>query len=346
MRALLIANPNSTTLNARVQRTIVQTLMSIPELQIRAEFTHYSKHAQELVAGITRADYEVLVVLGGDGTVNEVINGLLGTVGSQPAAEELPRLLFIPTGSANVFARALGFPQDPEEAVALAKDLIIEDQTQLIDVGTWGEHWFVANAGVGIDADVIAAMERVRAKGEKATPLRYLSFGLNSWRKIRRHTPQISFTAEDRSGKQVTHDNVPLCFITNTNPWTFFGPVPVITNPQNSLRRGLGVYALRSLRGFSGVLAMANLVGLGQSPSAQERVAKRRIRFDDAAWVRIACDSPLKFQVDGEYVGEETEMTFGAVSEALNVYAPKKPQGRDAVSSLKALRNFLRLPAS
>lgn len=338
---MLIANPNATTLTPRVQRHIVQTLLRVPNLHLRAQFTHYPKHAGQMVRGLTRADYDILIIVGGDGTVNEVLNGLLGPAGNQHSAAELPRLFFVPTGSANVFARALGFPQDPIDAVKLGAALIENAVTQTVDLGTWGSHWFAANAGIGIDADVIASMEKVRDRGARATPVRYFLFGLNSWRRVRQQPPHISFAATDRHGREVSCEGLPLFFVANTNPWTFFGPVPVVTNPSNSLTRGLGVYALRSLRGLTGVLAMANLVGLGQSPEAQRRVARRRIRVDNVARIEVRCQTPLKFQVDGEYVAPVTAMEFGAVPEAIEVYAPPKPQGRDAVSSLKALRNFI-----
>lgn len=341
MRALLITNPNSTTLNPRTQREIIQRLLDVPDLHFTAQFTQYPKHAQEMVSGLRRSDYDLVIVLGGDGTVNEVFNGLLGEVGSQLPAAQLPRLLIIPTGSANVFVRALGFPQDPGEAAKIGAELLEKQVSKKIEAATWDKHWFVANAGVGIDANVVAAMEKVRASGKGATPLRYLAFGLRYWLQLRLQPPSIHFAATNRAGHTQDYHDVPLFFVANTNPWTFLGPVPVITNPQNTLTRGLGVYALRSLAGISGILAMANLVGLGQSPQAQKRVAKRRIRVDDAAEVKVYCDTPLRFQVDGEYVGEITEMTFSSVPEAIEIYKPAKPRRPDAVSALRAMRNFL-----
>jgi len=91
-------------------------------LDLTTYFTHHPGHATELCHNITNADYDVVVAIGGDGTVNEVINGLLGP--APTPRTNIPTLAVIPTGSANVFVRALGFPPEPIHATeALAHTL-------------------------------------------------------------------------------------------------------------------------------------------------------------------------------------------------------------------------------
>ncbi|WP_287535872.1 acylglycerol kinase family protein, partial [Corynebacterium sp.] len=105
MRALLISNPNSTSNSARRMPSIVRALRSVEGIRLTSMFTAYPGHAEEMVAGITVRDYDVIISLGGDGTINEIVNGLMDSNPfSALPATELPAIATIPTGSANVLA--------------------------------------------------------------------------------------------------------------------------------------------------------------------------------------------------------------------------------------------------
>jgi diacylglycerol kinase (ATP) len=82
--------------------------------------------------------YDLIIAAGGDGTVNEVINGLA-------EKEYRPQVGIIPAGTTNVLARALGIPKDFEEAC----EVIIEGESTPIDVGKVNEHYFISVAGGG-----------------------------------------------------------------------------------------------------------------------------------------------------------------------------------------------------
>ena len=79
VRGLLISNPNSTSITDSLVRTVVAELRAVPGLSLRAEFTAHPGHATAIATGLTRRDCDVVVCLGGDGTVNEVANGLHST---------------------------------------------------------------------------------------------------------------------------------------------------------------------------------------------------------------------------------------------------------------------------
>ena len=151
-----------------------------------------------MVAGLTVDDFDVIIPAGGDGTVNEVINGLLGSAeGDFRNLEDLPAIAVLPTGSANVFARALGYPTDPYAAADALVELIRKNHTRTITLGTWkgddqGTRWFAVNAGFGIDADVIARVERARSFGFAASPLLYLQVSLRAWVKTQIKPPKIT----------------------------------------------------------------------------------------------------------------------------------------------------------
>ena len=105
MRLLLIANPNSTSQTNELFRRIIPLVRSIDDSHLITKFTHYAGHAEDMTRGLSRDDYDVVIAVGGDGTVNEVVNGLLGKVGDgRRKASEVPALAVIPTGSANVLS--------------------------------------------------------------------------------------------------------------------------------------------------------------------------------------------------------------------------------------------------
>ncbi|RSZ61566.1 diacylglycerol kinase family lipid kinase [Corynebacterium hylobatis] len=325
VRVLLIANPNSTGQSDSLFRRVIPVLRAVDGVRLTGMFTHHPGHAEEICRGLGRRDWDVVVVVGGDGTVHEAVNGLLGPVGGQLRdPRELPALAVVPTGSANVFARALGFPPDPVAAVRMLADLLRSDLRRTICLGTWNDRWFAVNAGFGMDADVIARVHDAREHGFAATPLRYLRVSLLVWARARHDPPHIDVHAVSTDGRELRLEDVPLFVASNTNPWTFLGPLPVVTNPRNSFDQGLGLFGLSSLRGARGVASMLHLIGFGHSTFFEDWIRGRTLQFDDAAGVELTCRRPQGFQADGEYVGEFERAVLGSRIDAIEVFAPKQ----------------------
>src|SRR3978361_1776011 len=140
MRALLVANPAATTTTRKVRDVLVRALST--ELKVDVAETTHRGHARELAAAATAEGVDVVVTLGGDGTVNEAANGLMdGGPGPQG-----PALAVGPGGSTNVFSRALGRSRDPVEATGEILDSLRAGRTRLVSLGTaaaqtveWGE---------------------------------------------------------------------------------------------------------------------------------------------------------------------------------------------------------------
>ena len=168
MRGLLVVNPRATTTSPRVTDVIVHALSD--EVDLDVTVTTHRGHAVLLGQAAVEQELDLVMTLGGDGVVNEVVNGMLAR-GPDPT---VPLLAPIPGGSANVFARSLGIPTDPVEATGLLLDRLRGGSFREIGLGRANDRWFVANAGLGLDAEVIAAMERHRKAGHAATPTRYL----------------------------------------------------------------------------------------------------------------------------------------------------------------------------
>ena len=123
MRAVLIVNPNATSTTAATRDLLAHALESRVKLSVA--HTDHRGHAIEIGRDAARDGIDVLIVHGGDGTVNEVVNGVLGECGRVPRADA-PAVAVVPGGSANVFARALGISPDPIEATNQLVDLLGE----------------------------------------------------------------------------------------------------------------------------------------------------------------------------------------------------------------------------
>jgi diacylglycerol kinase (ATP) len=140
--------------------------------------------AEELAAAAARAGHDRVIAVGGDGTVQEVVNGLL-TAGAQAV-----ELGVLPVGTGNDLARSLGLPRDAEGAWARA----IGPQLRAMDVGLarngeQRERWFASAAGVGFDAQVAAAMARRR--GWQASRAGYLATTLLELRRFHNRRVRI-----------------------------------------------------------------------------------------------------------------------------------------------------------
>src|SRR3954454_17588428 len=130
MRALVVVNPAATATTAKGRDVLVRALAS--ELKVDVAETGHRGHGRELGARAVADGVDVVVTLGGDVTVNEVVNGLL----EHGPAPHLPILAVVPGGSTNVFSRALGCSRDPIEATAEILDALRGGRTRLVSLGT------------------------------------------------------------------------------------------------------------------------------------------------------------------------------------------------------------------
>jgi diacylglycerol kinase family enzyme len=304
VRALLVANPSATTTTAAGQDVIAHALAS--EIKLDVVVTRYRGHAAELAARARAEAVDLVVVLGGDGTVNEALNGLL----ADGPGEHVPALGVVPGGSANVFARALGVPREPLEATHTLLGAIAEGRSRSVGLGRADERWFSFNAGLGWDADVIASMERARGRGHDATPTRYVATSIRRWSRARVDPPDLTVEVE---GEEPV-GGIRLALVSNTDPWTYLGARPVRTNPGCSFDSGLGLFALHSL-GLPTVLRLVRQVLRRDGAAGLPSVLRR----DDVPAIRVTSDEPVNLQVDGDHLGERSDVEFVAVPDALRV---------------------------
>jgi diacylglycerol kinase family enzyme len=314
VRAVLIVNPNATSTTPAGRDLLAHALESRVDLTVA--HTNHRHHATELARAATKSGVDVVIVHGGDGTVNEVINGVLGEPGS-PAPGNTPAVGVVPGGSANVFARALGISPDPVVATNQLVDLLGEYRRtrcwRRIGLIDCGERWAVFTAGMGVDGEVVAAVEAQRDKGRKVTASRYIRSAVPAVLRSSRREPVLTLQLPGREPV----DGVHLVFVSNSSPWTYADGRPVWTNPTTTFDTGIGVFATTSMKVWPTLRLVRQMLSKRPRPHA-----KHLIRDDDVPWVRIRAETAVATQIDGEYVGPREAMTFTSVSDAVGVVAP------------------------
>jgi diacylglycerol kinase family enzyme len=319
VRAVLIVNPNATSTTPAGRDLLAHALES--RVKLTVVHTDHRGHAIEIARDSAREGVDVLIVHGGDGTVNEVVNGVVEVGGPGAAA---PAVGIVPGGSANVFARALGISPDPIEATNQLVDLLSEYRRRKvwrrIGLMDCGERWGVFTAGMGVDGEVVAAVEAQRAKGRKVTASRYIRIAVREMLASARLEPTLTLRLPGQEPVAGVH----FAFVSNSSPWTYANTRPVWTNPSTTFETGLGVFATTSMNVWENLGLVRRM--LSKKPTIE---AKHLIRDDDLPWLEVTSDTPVSCQIDGDYVGKRNSMMFIAVPDALGVVAPPPKTGVD-----------------
>lgn len=268
-----------------------RSLSAAHEVQV-AETTRRS-HATRLAEDAARRGIDGVVVLGGDGTVNEVANGI---VGSDCA------LLPLPGGSTNVFCRTLGLPDDPQDAVKVSLTAIEQDLIQRVGIGSVNGRYFLFHTGVGFDAAVVEQVER---QGDLKRYLNHPLFvyaAIKTWlRHYDRSEPAFSIEFPDG---RVDDGYFTICL--NTDPYTYLGNLPLNIAPEATLDRGLAAVTLTSLRSNH---LLRIVMGALRPPAglATSQYLDHRTELTEAV---LRAKRPVPVQVDGDFIGTADEIMF------------------------------------
>ena len=315
MRAVLIVNPNATSTTPAGRDLLAHALESRVDLTV--VHTDHRGHAIEIASDAARDGIDAVIVHGGDGTVNEVVNGILGDCGQGQPALNGPAVGVVPGGAANVFARALGISPDPTVATNQLVDLLDEHRRggawRRIGLMDCGERWAVFTAGMGVDGAVVAAVEAQRDKGRKVTASRYIRIAVREMLAGARREPELTLHLPGHDPVSGVH----FAFVSNSSPWTYANTRPIWTNPETSFETGVGVFAITSMNVWTNLGLVRRM--WSRKPQIE---AKHLIRDDDLAWVRVTSDTEVACQIDGDYAGLRETMTFRSVPNALGVVAP------------------------
>ncbi len=234
---------------------------------------------------------DAIYVFAGDGTFNEVLNGV---------GVDVP-LGFVPGGGTSVLPRALGLPRDPVAAATR----IAAGRTRRIGLGRANGRRFGFNAGVGLDAELVRAVDRLGRGGDGRRPgdtaFARAALGLVV-RRRGRFGPSLEVEGMGRAA---------FALVANCSPYTYLGRVGLAVARGASFDTGLDLVAPRSLPPWS-LPRFAWQAWRGAS-------GRRVLVVHDADSLAIRCDGPMALQVDGEDLGDVETVAFEAERDAVTV---------------------------
>lgn len=296
---MLITNPYAGSMSTRKKEVITKALASDFKLEV-AE-TDSRGHASALADDAVDRGFHAVIACGGDGTVNETAQGL---VGSDVA------LGILPSGSTNVVARALGMPVDPVEATAFLATRLLANDRRRINVGRINSRYFIFSTGMGLDAEVV---KRVETDPDRNSMKREWLFMKHAWAAAtttyRTTEPLVSLQVDG----QDPYDCIFLVCC-NGRPFTYFKRWPVDACPEARLDLGLDVLALSKVR-----LGTAPRIAWGVFVSRSHTKWRNSRYWHDIQGVTVKAARPLPVQVDGDYIGEAAEARLELVPDALDL---------------------------
>jgi len=307
VRLLLIGNPTASSVTPRARVVIAKALAADHDVSVVT--TSRRGHATRLAQGAVADGVEVVVALGGDGTLNEVANGLAG---SDTA------LGVLPGGSTNVFARTIGLVNDPIEATGELLTALGSGSRRRIGLGSVNGRYFLFHVGIGLDAEVVRLVElRGQLKRWAGHPL-FAWSGIQAWsRTYDRARPRFAVRHPD--GTVVDDALFGLC--QNSNPYTFLGDRPLETNPNASLDRPLAMLSFRDLDLLPTLRYLTEALLGGDRLIRDQRVVERH----DLERLTISGHGPVPYQVDGDYLGETDRLEIVWAPDVLTLVVPSPP---------------------
>ena len=299
--ALLIYNPTAGP-RGELRRDLERVIDYLAErgwhTAIRA--TRKPGDATELARAAVAARCKAVLVAGGDGTVHEAVNGL---VGSDTA------LGVLPVGTGNVWAKEIGLPTlgltQPDRILAAAR-MLVDGEVRWVDVGRTGNHYFLNCAGVGFDSTVVAQIEPRTRRTKQLGMLAYLSAGL--------------WIARDFSGVRSTividertiHTRIILVFVSNIRYSSGLFKV----TPEARVDDGL--LDIRIFKGMGPAWVFRHLARV----FIHRHLRDPMVSHYQGRRVTIHTDEPFPVQLDGESVGM-TPVFVEVAPRALRVLVPR-----------------------
>ncbi|HEY2478096.1 MAG TPA: diacylglycerol kinase family protein [Solirubrobacterales bacterium] len=310
-RMLIIVNPYATTVSDRLRNLVVYALQG--RYEVEAVATEARNHATEIGREARDGGYDVVVSFGGDGTLNEVANGLVGT--------DMP-MGVLPGGSANVVARSLGIPNDVVDATEHLLSLADEWEPRKIDLGRVDERYFVFACGVGIDATVVKRVDAHPKLKAKAGPWYYSWAGVSAFtRRYLLNPVRLRVTVDDAPPIEgVT------AITQNSDPFTYFSTKPIYVNEGVAIDSGTMSTAVLKRAAIRDMPTLLPKLFSQRKPAVRHRqivgfegVTKAVI--ESISEDRSGAPRPFQLQVDGDYIGERIRVDLGIDPGALTIIA-------------------------
>jgi diacylglycerol kinase family enzyme len=287
MSALLIVNPFASGVDEHRLAAVASALPAGTETRV----TTSAGEATEIVRSLSDAD--AIYVFGGDGTYNEVLNGL---------AIDVP-LGFIPGGGTSVLPRALGLPRDPVDAAKR----IAEGRTRRIGLGRVNGRRFGFNAGLGFDAELVRRVDELGRSpdGRRPGDVTFMRVAASVLRERRaRYDEQLEIDGAGRAA---------FVLVANCAPYTYSGSLALDLVPGADFDEGLAYFAPVTVRARDlPRIVVHGLRGTGLKDG-------KALSAHDLDRIVVRCDVPLALQVDGEDAGDVVEAVYEAERDAVTV---------------------------
>jgi diacylglycerol kinase family enzyme len=277
VRATLIVNPFASRVSKKRVRAVEERLGAVETL-----LTERRGHASVLAA---EAAGDAIFVFGGDGVVNEVLNGL-------PAGKALG---IVPGGHTNVLARALGVPEDPAAAT----------RERRISLGRVNGRRFGFSSGIGVDSEAVRELDTIKRGRDGRRPGDLAYARVVARRLLRGYDQHLELEGLGRAA---------LLFVSNDAVFSYAGPVPLRFSPDARFELGLDVIAPEH-GGTLAALRLAGRLAAGRGVAGAPGV----LALHDVDRLVVRCDGPLPLQADGEDLGDVTEAVFEAERNAIAV---------------------------
>ena len=218
----------------------------------------------------------------------------------------------IPGGGANVLARALGLPLDAAAAIRQLREAIVAGRHRTIGLGLAADRYFTFSAGLGMDAEVVREVERMRAQGRReSVPLFLRTMMHQYYRGTDRRQPALSL---ERDGEPPV-SGLFMTIITNRSPWTYFRGRPLLPVPNPDFNSGLDLLALRQIR----LTTIFNAVGQMLYVRSRPPRGRDMVSVLGSESLTLRSTRPIALQADGEYLGETEAVKFQFAPRALRV---------------------------
>lgn len=309
-RMLIIVNPYATTVSDRLKNLVIYALQGRFEVEVEA--TESQDHATLIGRQARNGQYDLVVAFGGDGTVNEVVNGLAGT--------DVP-VSFLPGGNTNVVCRTLGIPNDVVDATEHLLSLADDFQPRKIDLGMINDRYFVFSCGAGIDASVVKKVDANPKLKATAGPWFYSWKTFSTYaREYMRDPILLGVEVGEERCRGVT------VLAQNSDPFTYFGSRKIHVCPN--VRIDDGTLSMVVVERANQLDALGIVPRLLSSRLPTENHSQARL-FEEVAEAKVRSQSeasdgqlrPFPVQVDGDFIGNHTEITLRAAPGALSILA-------------------------
>jgi len=302
-RALVIVNPYATTVSDRLRNLVVYALES--RYSVQAVDTERRDHATQICREAASEGYDVAIAFGGDGTVNEVANGLAGSA---------TPLSILPGGATNVYCRVLGIPDDVVDATEHLLRIADDFRPRRVDLGRVNDRLFTFSAGVGLDASVVKRVDAHPRMKARLGQWYYTYAAISTFnRRYLIRPPRVKVSVDGRELDGVT------VVVQNCDPYTYFGRRPIRINVGPKLDDAtIGVSVLRRAT----VAELPTVLWRALSGRAETVARHNQIEgFPgvDTALVQALEERPFPVQVDGDFIGDFEQVRFGVAPGAVSV---------------------------